>query len=108
MLKGTVLPEQEKRWVVIAPKDSNGAAILLARASNEEQRRFVGNQAGGRVLLFLHTTDFESDYEQMSELGVEFVRGPDMMDYGTVVVFKDLYGSLRISLGFATAVLRAS
>jgi catechol 2,3-dioxygenase-like lactoylglutathione lyase family enzyme len=94
LIEDTALPEEGKRWVVIAPKDSKGAAVLLARAANEEQGRFVGNQTGGRVFLFLHTNDFDSDYRQMLEHGIEFVRGPDNMEYGKVAVFKDLYGNL--------------
>ena len=87
-------PEQDKRWVVVAPPGSSESTLLLARASTEEQAAFIGNQAGGRVFLFLGTDDFERDYKQMRERGVEFVREPKTEEYGTVAVFKDLYGNL--------------
>ncbi|MBD1584037.1 VOC family protein [Pseudoalteromonas sp. S16_S37] len=94
LLEDTYLPDENKRWVVIAPPGSKGATILLARASNDEQRRFVGNQSGGRVFLFLHTQNFDKDYTNMLSQGIEFVRKPSKQDYGTVAVFKDLYGNL--------------
>jgi uncharacterized glyoxalase superfamily protein PhnB len=67
---------------------------LLAKASRPEQEPFIGNQAGGRVFLFLGTDDFNRDYEEMKQLGIEFVREPKMQEYGIVAVFKDLYGNL--------------
>ena len=87
-------PEQDKRWVVVAPPGSSESTLLLARASTEEQAAFVGNQSGGRVFLFLGTDNFERDYNQMRERGIEFVREPKTEEYGTVAVFKDLYGNL--------------
>ncbi|GGO08240.1 VOC family protein [Saccharibacillus kuerlensis] len=87
-------PEQDKRWVVVAPPGSAGTTLLLARASKPEQEPFVGNQAGGRVFLFLNTDDFWRDYKEMKENGIEFVREPKEDSYGTVAVFKDLYGNL--------------
>jgi len=88
-------PEQDKRWVLVAPPGvpAGGATILLARASSPEQAAFVGNQAGGRVFLFLHTDDFDRDYRAMLEKGVRFVREPAVQAYGTVAVFEDLYGN---------------
>ena len=68
--------------------------MLLARASNEDQEAFIGNQSGGRVFLFLSTDDFSRDYNEMTERGVVFVREPKTEDYGTVAVFEDLYGNL--------------
>ncbi|NOU50332.1 VOC family protein [Pseudoalteromonas sp. JBTF-M23] len=94
LLEDTCLPDENKRWVVIAPPGSKGASILLARANNDEQRQFVGNQSGGRVFLFLHTQNFDKDYTNMISNGIEFVREPSEQDYGTVAVFKDLYGNL--------------
>ena len=67
---------------------------MLARASNSKQEDFIGNQTGGRVFLFLGTDDFWRDYNEMKEIGIEFVREPKKQDYGTVAVFKDLYGNL--------------
>lgn len=93
LVEDTYLPEQEKRWVVIAPPGSTGTSLLLARASNAEQRPFVGNQAGGRVFLFLNTDDFWRDYERMRAEGVRFVRDPEKQPYGMVAVFEDLYGN---------------
>lgn len=94
LIEDTYLPEQDKRWVVISPPGSNGTSILLARASKEEQIYFIGNQTGGRVFLFLGTDDFWRDYNDMVSKGIEFVRDPKEQDYGTVAVFKDLYGNL--------------
>jgi len=83
-----------KRWVLIAPKGSNECRLLLAKAANEEQQARVGDQAGGRVFLFLYTDNFRADYEMMVKEGVEFIREPKVETYGTVAVFKDLYGNL--------------
>ncbi len=87
-------PEQDKRWVVVAPPGSHGSTLLLARASTPEQESFIGNQTGGRVFLFLNTDDFWRDYNEMVERGVRFVREPKTEDYGIVAVFEDLYGNL--------------
>jgi catechol 2,3-dioxygenase-like lactoylglutathione lyase family enzyme len=87
-------PEQDKRWVVVAPPGSAGTTLLLARASTPEQQAFIGNQAGGRVFLFLSTDDFWRDYRDMLAAGIEFVREPKRAPYGTVAVFRDLYGNL--------------
>ena len=94
LIEDTYQPEQDKRWVVVAPPGSEGATLLLARASTPEQESFIGNQAGGRVFLFLNTDDFWRDYNEMVERGVNFVREPKTEPYGTVAVFKDLYGNL--------------
>lgn len=94
LIEDTNQPEQDKRWVVVSPRNSNGATILLAKASKPIQKEFVGNQAGGRVFLFLGTDDFYRDYDNLIAKGVEFVREPKVADYGIVAVFKDLYGNL--------------
>jgi catechol 2,3-dioxygenase-like lactoylglutathione lyase family enzyme len=101
LLEDSYQPEQDKRWVVVAPANSNGATILLARASKPEQEAFIGNQAGGRVFLFLQTDNFWRDYNTMIEKGVEFEREPKTLEYGTVAVFKDLYGNLWDLIEFA-------
>ncbi len=93
LIEDTYQPEQDKRWVVIAPPGSTGATLLLARASNSEQEAFIGNQAGGRVFLFLNTDDFWRDYNEMVENGIKFIRPPKQADYGMVAVFEDLYGN---------------
>ncbi len=94
LIEDTYQPEQNKRWVVIAPPGSAGTTLLLARASTPEQENFIGNQSGGRVFLFLNTDDFWRDYQQMIVKGIKFVREPKQADYGTVAVFEDLYGNL--------------
>jgi catechol 2,3-dioxygenase-like lactoylglutathione lyase family enzyme len=94
LLVDTYQPEQDKRWVVVAPPGSTGTSILLARASTPEQEAFVGRQTGGRVFLFLGTDDFWRDYDEMRSRGVTFVREPKEEPYGTVAVFEDLYGNL--------------
>lgn len=93
LIEDTYQPEQDKRWVVVAPPGSKGTTLLLARASKPEQEPFVGNQAGGRVFLFLNTDDFWRDYQSMLDKGINFVREPKQADYGTVAVFEDLYGN---------------
>ncbi len=87
-------PEQDKRWVVVSPPGSQGTTILLAKASKPIQEDFIGNQSGGRVFLFLNTDDFWRDYNEMFAKGIEFIRAPKEAEYGTVAVFKDLYGNL--------------
>lgn len=82
-----------KRWVQISPPNAAGTNILLAKASNDVQQQSIGNQAGGRVFLFLETNDFWRDYQHMKNQGVVFTEEPRTEEYGTVVVFKDLYGT---------------
>lgn len=94
LVEDTYQPDQDKRWVVVAPPGSHGTTLLLARASKPEQEVFVGNQTGGRVFLFLNTDDFWRDYNEMMERGVNFVRPPKAESYGIVAVFEDLYGNL--------------
>ena len=86
--------EREQLRVVVAPPNSRGVTLLLAKASKPEQHDFIGNQAGGRVFIFLNTDDFWRDYEHMKSIGINFVRDPQEQDYGTVAVFEDLYGNL--------------
>jgi catechol 2,3-dioxygenase-like lactoylglutathione lyase family enzyme len=88
-------PEQDKRWVLVAPPGAgdNAATILLARAATPAQAAFIGNQAGGRVFLFLKTDDFDRDYAAFRARGVRFVREPATHAYGKVAVFEDLYGN---------------
>ena len=94
LIEDTYQPEQDKRWVVISPPGSVGTTLLLAKASKPEQEPFIGNQAGGRVFLFLNTDDFWRDYHRMLANGIKFVRQPKKADYGMVAVFEDLYGNL--------------
>jgi uncharacterized glyoxalase superfamily protein PhnB len=88
------VPEQDKRWVVVAPPGSSESRLLLARASSDAQTTHVGNQTGDRVFLFLYTDDFWRDYRAYQARGVVFVRPPVKQSYGTVAVFRDLYGNL--------------
>ena len=89
--------EQDKRWVLVSPPGApeEATTILLARASKPEQEAFIGNQAGGRVFLFLATDDFDRDYAAFTVAGVEWVRPPAEQPYGKVAVFADLYGNFR-------------
>lgn len=93
LVEDTQLSET-KRWVLVKPKGTNGCCLLLAKAANEEQQSRVGNQTGGRVFLFLHTNNFERDYQDLLDNQIEIVRPPQKEVYGTVAVFKDIYGNL--------------
>ncbi|WP_298732985.1 VOC family protein [uncultured Chitinophaga sp.] len=93
LVEDTVLSDA-KRWVLVAPPGAKETCLLLAKAADHEQQSRIGNQTGGRVFLFLYTDDFKRDYEQMKARGVVFVREPVTAAYGTVAVFKDLYGNL--------------
>jgi catechol 2,3-dioxygenase-like lactoylglutathione lyase family enzyme len=90
-------PLGEKRWVRLQAPGGQGSQILLSRAGDDQQRVAVGNQAGGRVLFFLHTDDLEADFARLRSIGVEFTESPRNETYGKVAVFKDLYGN-RIDL----------
>ncbi len=94
-------PEQDKRWVLVAPPGAAGTSLLLARAATPEQAAFIGNQAGGRVFLFLQTDDFARDHQAILAKSVRFVREPKRESYGTVAVFEDLYGNLWDLIEFA-------
>ena len=85
---------ESKRWVVVRPKGTSGMALLLAKASNERQLKSVGNQSGGRVFLFLHTDDFERDYNNLLEHSIKVIREPATEEWGKVCVFEDIYGNL--------------
>ncbi len=103
LVEDSYQPEQDKRWVLVAPPGPPGTTLLLARASTPEQASFIGNQAGGRVFLFLSTDDFWRDYNRMIAAGVRFVRPPSAEPYGTVAVFEDLYGNRWDLLQHASA-----
>lgn len=94
LVEDSYQPEQDKRWVVVAPPGSSESRVLLARAVGDEQSSRVGNQTGGRVFLFLYTDDFWRDYQTYTERGVTFVREPKTEEYGIVAVFQDVYGNL--------------
>lgn len=94
LLEDTILSET-KRWVLIAPNlDTLSCTLLLAKAADDTQESFIGNQTGGRVFLFLDTDDFYRDYNDFKAKGINFVREPNQEEYGTVAVFEDLYGNL--------------
>jgi catechol 2,3-dioxygenase-like lactoylglutathione lyase family enzyme len=91
----SLAPERKKRWVVVSPPGSSEGRLLLARATGEEQIARIGDQAGGRVFLFLYTDDFWRDYDLYKSRGVKFVRGePREESYGTVAVFLDISGNM--------------
>lgn len=93
MVEDTPVPEQHKRWVVIAPS-GGGTGLVLGKASTPAQEASIGNQTGGRVFLFLGTDSFWQDYRRMVCAGITFERLPQHQPYGWVAVFKDLYGNL--------------
>lgn len=99
LVEDTYQPEQDKRWVVVAPPGTSGTNLLLARATTPEQTAVIGQQTGGRVFLFLQTDDFWRDYHNMLAAGIQFVRPPKTESYGTVAVFADLYGNLWDLIG---------
>lgn len=94
LVEDSYQPEQDKRWVVVRPSGNGSTSLLLARASSDHQETFIGNQAGGRVFLFLQTDDFWRDHAKMVETGITFTREPKEAPYGIVAVFEDLYGNL--------------
>jgi catechol 2,3-dioxygenase-like lactoylglutathione lyase family enzyme len=94
LVEDTYIPDQDRRWVVVSPPGSSEPRLLLARAIGDEQASRIGNQTGGRVFLFLHTDDFWRDFHTYKAKGVVFVREPKEESYGTVAVFRDLYGNL--------------
>lgn len=93
LIEDTKLSE-EKRWVIVSPPGALESCLLLAKAANKYQELSIGNQAGGRVFLFLFTDDFWRDYNKMVDRNITFVRPPKQEDYGLVAVFEDLYGNL--------------
>lgn len=93
LVEDTVLSET-KRWVRVAPKGMGSCGLLLAKAANEEQESRIGNQTGGRVFMFLHTDDFERDYQNLLAQKIKIIRGPVKEAWGTVAVFEDIYGNL--------------
>lgn len=103
LVEDSYQPEQDKRWVTVRPPGApdNATTILLARASNDHQASYIGDQAGSRVFLFLATDDFDRDHAAYTAAGVEWVRPPAVQPYGKVAVFRDLYGNLWDLVQFA-------
>ena len=93
LIEDTQLSET-KRWVVVSPQGEGSCRLLLAKAANDEQSSRIGNQTGGRVFLFLHTDNFERDYQNLLAQNIKIIRQPSAEEYGTVAVFEDLYGNL--------------
>jgi catechol 2,3-dioxygenase-like lactoylglutathione lyase family enzyme len=93
LLEDTWLSEA-KRWVRVSPPGSEGCGLLLAKAANDEQKSRIGNQTGGRVFLFLHTDNFQRDYQNLLDNHIKIIREPSIEPFGTVAVFEDLYGNL--------------
>lgn len=94
LIEDTFRPNANKRWVIVSPPGDSNCNVLLAKAKNEEQEAAIGNQTGGRVFLFLHTDNFEEDYKNLIENKIEIVRERSEEDFGTVCLFKDLYGNI--------------
>ncbi|MFN0108138.1 MAG: VOC family protein [Blastocatellia bacterium] len=103
LVEDTYQPEQDKRWVTVAPPGAGETTLLLARAVTPEQEAFIGAQSGGRVFLFLRTDDFWRDYQEMVSLGITFIREPKVESYGIVAVFADLYGNLWDLIQFSNS-----
>jgi len=93
LLEDTKLSE-ENRWVIVAPPGAKECSLILAKADNEMELRSIGNQAGGRVVLYLFTDNFDRDFKKFSERNIKFVRPPAAQDFGKVAVFEDLYGNM--------------
>lgn len=106
LVEDTYQPEQDKRWVVVRPPGSNGASLVLAKATKPEQEAAIGRQTGGRVFLFLQTDDFWRDYNEMRSRGIAFIREPRVEPYGTVSVFEDLYGNLWDLVGPGNGIIQ--
>ena len=83
-----------KRWVRVKPPGSEGCCLLLAKAKNDEEASRIGNQTGGRVFLFLHTDNFQRDFNNLLTQNIKIVRSPAVVEYGQVAVFEDIYGNL--------------
>lgn len=98
LLEDKILSPQ-KRWVRVAPHPYSAFSLLLAKATTDEQHAAIGNQTGGRVFLFLHTDDFDRDYQRFAANGAQFVRDPEDQPWGRVAVFEDLYGNLWDLIG---------
>src|SRR3954464_6705510 len=110
LVEDSFVPEQNKRWVVLEPPGASGggAKLLLARGVGDTQTARIGNQTGGRVFLFLYTDDFWRDFNRYKAQGVEFFREPSEAPYGTVAVFKDLYGNLWDLVQLKTGTVRCT
>ena len=93
LIEDTVISDS-KRWILVKPQGQIGCSLLLAKAANDRQRSLIGNQAGGRVFLFLHTDNFKRDFQNLIDSGITIERQPIVEKYGTVAVFKDIYGNL--------------
>ncbi len=113
LIEDTMLSDT-KRWVVVSPKGANECSLLLAKGTNKVQKSRIGNQTGGRVFLFLHTDNFQRDYQNLLEKNVKIIREPVLEDYGKVAVFEDLFGNLwdliepknSEELFYSTAILK--
>jgi catechol 2,3-dioxygenase-like lactoylglutathione lyase family enzyme len=93
LIEDTTISEK-KRWVLVKPVGSGDCYLLLAKAANDQQISMIGNQTGGRVFLFLYTDNLKRDYQNLLNNGIKIVREPVKENYGTVVVFQDIYGNL--------------
>jgi len=85
---------ETRRWVLMAPKGAKECSLLLAKATDDEQKSRIGNQTGGRVFLFLYSDNLERDYQTLLDNKVRIIEPPRKETYGSVFVFKDRYGNL--------------
>lgn len=92
LLEDTALTDT-KRWVRVAPPNSNAVCLLLARAANDEQIKSVGSQTGGRVFLFFETDDIQHAIARCERNGVPIIQPLRDETYGKVIVIADLYGN---------------
>lgn len=93
LIEDTMLSDA-KRWVLVSPSRESGICLLLAKAVGEEQISRIGNQTGGRVFLFMHTNDFDRDFQRLLNNDIAIIRQPVVESWGRVVVFADIYGNL--------------
>lgn len=82
-----------KRWITIQAKNQSNFGLVLSLADSELQKATVGKQAGDGVAFFMQTDDAVRDYTSFSKNGVKFIQIPTEQPYGTVAIFKDLYGN---------------
>lgn len=97
------IDQGRKRWVTVEPP-GGGTRLVVARADTAAQSAAIGNQAGGRVFLFLTTDDFSRDHAAMQAAGVTFEEPPRVEPYGTVAVWRDPFGNRWDLIGPSTSV----
>lgn len=79
--------------MVVAPPNSTGASLLLAKASTPDQVTHIVNQTGGGVSIFLQTSNFREEYRHLPIFDIRFAKEPLSEPYGPVAMFYDRYGN---------------